>query len=385
MKQIYLLFTLILILILVSANTATASLTKEASEIPYQVQEADLIIIGIVTDVKLSYDHTIVTIVVDEWLQNPMPAKTITIRTEGGKNVWVEDEASFTANETVLLMLEDVKISENRSKVLWGAPGKHPVLDRHEVLEAISQKESFDDQRTQASEVLTGEIVNVDSIPEEWDSDPGNFNYAGIFVEELEKQPDNYIDISDLDKYPYLLQAISNIHPESRGRTGHVEFHSFEDTALDDLLDNKNTTNIEVNNTYYEVNFFAQDPIAPISYQFNKYFEFKVNNVEKSSTNLTTNTIIKILYSDSIKYGHVNKGGLVRVWIGVVDAGQLNRTLNLTLYKTRSDMEGYDIEHLDSFENNNPETAGGNEIPFIGLAGMLAVLFGGVLVARVRR
>jgi len=263
MKQIYLLFALILIL--VSANTATASLTKEASEIPYQVQEADRIIIGIVTDVKLSYNHTIVTIAVDEWLQNPLPAKTITIRTEGGKNVWVEDEAFFTANETVLLMLEDVKISENRFKVLWGASGKHPVPDRHEVLRAISQKKSFDDQRTQASEVLSGKIVNVDSIPDEWNSDPGNFNYAGIYVEELEKRPDNYIDISDLDKYPYLVQAISNIHRESRVRTGHVEFHSFEDTALDDLLDNKNTTNIEVNNTYYEVNFFAQDPIALIS------------------------------------------------------------------------------------------------------------------------
>jgi len=383
MRQIILLFALILIL--ASANTATASLTNEAYEIPYQVQEADRIIIGTVTDVKLSYDHTIVTIEVDEWLQNPLPAKTITIRTERGKNVWVEDEASFTANETVLLMLEDVKVSENRFKVLWGVPGKHPVPDRHEVLRAISQKESFDDQKTQASEVLTGEIVNVDSIPGEWNSDPGNFNYAGIFVEELEKQPDNYIDISDLDKYPYLVQAISNIHRESRGRTGQVKFHSFEDTALDDLLDNKNTTNIEVNNTYYTVNFFEQDPIAPISYQFNKYFEFKVNNIEKSSTNLTTNTIIKILYSDSPKYGHVNKGELVRVWIGVVDAGQLNRTLNLTLYKTRSDMEGYDIEHLDSFENNNLETAGRNEIPFIGLAGMLAVLFGAVLVVRVRR
>ena len=270
MKQIFLLFALILIL--ASANTATASLTNEAYEIPYQVQEADRIIIGTVTDVKLWYDHTIVTIEVDEWLQNPLPAKTITIRTEGGKYVWVEDEASFTANETVLLMLEDVKVSKNRFKVLL-APGKHPVSDRHEVLRAISQKESFDDQRTQASEVLSGEIVNVDSIPYEWDSDPGNFNYAGIYVEELEKRPDNYIDMSDLEKYPFLEKAISNIHRESRGRTGQVEFHSFEDTALDDLLDNRNTTNIEVNNTYYEVNFFAQDPIAPISYQFNKYFE----------------------------------------------------------------------------------------------------------------
>ena len=97
MKQIYLLFALI----------------------PYQTQEADRIIIGTVTDVKLSYDCTIVTIEVDEWLQNPLPAEAITVRTEGGTNVWVEDEASFTANETVLPMLEDVKVSENRFKVLW--------------------------------------------------------------------------------------------------------------------------------------------------------------------------------------------------------------------------------------------------------------------------
>lgn len=140
----------------------------------------------------------------------------------------------------------------------------------------------------------------------------------------MENRPDNFITISNRERYPYLEQAISNIRQESWGRSGQVEFHSFDDTVLHDLLENRNTTNIEVNNTYHEVNFLAQDPIAPISYQFDNYFELKVNNVEKSSTNMTSNTVVKILYFDSVKYRHVKQGELARVWIDVVTPGQLN-------------------------------------------------------------
>jgi len=282
-------------------------------------------------------------------------------------------------------MLEDVDIRGNRFNVLWGAPGKHPISDRDEVLRAISQKERFDDQKNQASEVLTGEIINVDYVPEKWDRDLSNFNYAAIYVKELEKRPEKFITISNRERYPYLEQAISNIRQESWERSGQVEFHSFNDTVLDDLLDNRNTTNIEVNNTYYEVNFLAQDPIAPISYQFNKYFELKVNTVEKSSTNITSDTIVKILFSDSVKYRHVKKGELARVWIDIVAPGQLNEILNLTLYKTRNDMEGYDIEHLDSLEKDNAKPTGMNEIPFIEINVMLLAFFGAILAVRFRK
>ncbi len=163
MKVVYILFTLQFLI--ASANPAAADIISEALEIPYQAQNADRVISGTVVDIHQSIFHTTVIIQVNEWLMNSLPAKTITIRTEGGKNVWVEDQATFDANENVLLMLEDVDISRNGFKVLWGAPGKHPISERDEVLQAISQKERFDDQRNQASEVLTGEIINVDYVP----------------------------------------------------------------------------------------------------------------------------------------------------------------------------------------------------------------------------
>ncbi|MDF1557832.1 MAG: hypothetical protein P1P80_06600 [ANME-2 cluster archaeon] len=383
MKGAYILFTLLFLMAL--ANSAAADIASEALEIPYQVQNADRVISGTVVDIHQSNFHTIVTIQVDEWLMNPLPMKTITIRTEGGKNLYIEGQATFNADETVLLMLKDVDIRENRFNVLWGEPGKHPVSDRGEVLRAISLKERFDDQRNQTSEVLTGEIINVDYVPDKWNRDLSNFNYAALYVQELENQPDKFFTISNRERYPYLEQAISNIRQESWGRSGHVEFNSFDDTVLDDLLENKNITNIEMNNTYFKVNFLAQDPIAPISYQFDNYFELKVNNVEKSSTNITRDTIVKILYSDSVKYRHVKKGEMARVWIDIVDPGQLNETLNLTLYKTRNDMEGYDIEHLDSLGNNDAKTTGINDIPSIRAGGTLLVFFGAVLATRFRK
>ncbi len=74
MKQIHLLFSLILTFAF--ADTATATLwSEETREISYQVQEADRIIIGTVTNIQPFYDHTDVTIEVDEWFKNPLLLK----------------------------------------------------------------------------------------------------------------------------------------------------------------------------------------------------------------------------------------------------------------------------------------------------------------------
>ena len=129
---------LALLLILASATTTSAMLTPGAGEIAYQVPRADRIMIGTVTDIQSSYDHTIVTIEVDYWLKNPLPAETITVRTECGTNVWTEDEASFASNETAILMLEDVDASESRFRMVCGEVGKHPLSDRDAILKALS-------------------------------------------------------------------------------------------------------------------------------------------------------------------------------------------------------------------------------------------------------
>ncbi|MEA1869303.1 MAG: hypothetical protein U9N09_04020 [Euryarchaeota archaeon] len=109
---------LALLLIITSVNTAAALLIVEAGEISYQVPRADRIVVGTVTDIQSFYNHRVVTIEVGEWLDSPLPAKAITVRTEGGTNSWVEDAASFALNETAILMLEDVDASENRFRIV---------------------------------------------------------------------------------------------------------------------------------------------------------------------------------------------------------------------------------------------------------------------------
>jgi len=131
---------LAMLLILASATTITAVLIKEAYEIPYQVSRADRIVIGTVTDIQSFHDHTIVTIEVDCWLKNPLPAKAITVRTECSTNVRVEDEASFAVNETAILVLEDADIGEHRFKMVCGEVGKHPISDRDAISEALSDR-----------------------------------------------------------------------------------------------------------------------------------------------------------------------------------------------------------------------------------------------------
>ena len=139
MKQINILFALILLL--VSTNVATAELIAEAAEIPYQINHSDRIIIGTVTDIQQFYDHTIVTIGVDEWLMNPLSTESITVRTKIGTNVVTEDEPTFAPNETMILMLEDVNINEDRFGVVFGEPGKHPLSDRDAVLQELDARE----------------------------------------------------------------------------------------------------------------------------------------------------------------------------------------------------------------------------------------------------
>lgn len=214
----------------------------------------------------------------------------------------------------------------------------------------------IDSRRSQTSEVLTGEIINVDNTPDEWDYDLTDFNYAGISVNEISGKPDSYIEIFNLDEYPYLQQAIADVHQESWGRQGSVTFHSFDDTALDELI-SRDLNYLKINDTYYEIYFLAVDPVAPLSIVFDKYFEIEVTNVEKTSTNLISNEIIRILYSDSQVYEHIKQGELVKVWVDPVSSNRINQNLDIKLYKTSEFMEGHDVEVLNSTTGNYEETA----------------------------
>jgi len=131
---------LILILIFSSTNATATIWIPEAFEIPYQINHSDRIITGTVTDIQQYYAHTEVTIEVDEWLMGPLPLEEITLITEIGKFSERMGEPKFTENETVLLMLKDVDVSDNRFKVLYGEPGKHLLSDKDIILRELDHK-----------------------------------------------------------------------------------------------------------------------------------------------------------------------------------------------------------------------------------------------------
>jgi hypothetical protein len=131
---------LILILIFSSTNATATIWTPEAFEIPYQINHSDRIITGTVTDIQQYYDRTEVAIEVDEWLMGPLPLEEITVITEIGKFSERIGEPKFTENETVLLMLKDVDVSDNRFKVLYGEPGKHLLSDKDIILRELDHK-----------------------------------------------------------------------------------------------------------------------------------------------------------------------------------------------------------------------------------------------------
>lgn len=194
MKQIHIMFALVLML--ASANTASAVLIKEAYEIPYQVNESDRIIVGTVTDVQSFSYHTIVTIEVAEWLKNPPPKNLITVQTDVGTiDTGIEsDEASFTVNESMILMLKDVNINEYRFAVVFGQLGKHTLSDRDAVLQELPPKPAVCDWRPPADRAQNNNIsteealhrVQLQDIAGELDaelsvSEPETF--AGLWVE----------------------------------------------------------------------------------------------------------------------------------------------------------------------------------------------------------
>ncbi|KKH45294.1 hypothetical protein [Methanosarcina sp. 1.H.A.2.2] len=133
-------------LLLLASGPAAAELIEEASEIPYQINASDRIVIGTVSGIDINYDHTIFKITVEEWLYNPLPTETIKVRTETGKYVWTEDQAEFTQNESVLLMLRDEEPDEQLFSVSVGFPGKHPTSDRDAVIEELKIQGKWQDE-----------------------------------------------------------------------------------------------------------------------------------------------------------------------------------------------------------------------------------------------
>jgi len=169
MKQLNLfsiLFTLILLLLV--PNLAAAMLDAKTAEIPYQIDNSDRIAVGTVSNIIDYGRYTITTITVNEWLYNPLPAKTIEVRTETGSNYWTEDEAEFTLNESVLIMLKDSDLNKQLFSVTFGFPGKHPVADRDAVIEELkAQGKWLEENQTENKTNETEVVENTGTVDEQ--------------------------------------------------------------------------------------------------------------------------------------------------------------------------------------------------------------------------
>ena len=145
-----------------SPNLAAALLAPETAEIPYQINNSDRIVIGTVSKIIDYGRYTIITIAVNEWLYNPLPAKTIKVRIETGSSYWTEDEAEFTKNESVLIMLKDVDIDKQLFNVTFGFPGKRPTTDRDAVIEELKAQGKWPEENQ--TENKTNETEVIESI-----------------------------------------------------------------------------------------------------------------------------------------------------------------------------------------------------------------------------
>lgn len=122
-----------------SSNVAVStSWTKEAGELPFQVNQSDRIVIGTVKSINPGFAFTDVTISVDEWLKNPLSRDEITVRTEQGTNAFTAGAANFSLGEKALLMLKDEDAEKGRFRMLNMELGKHNISDRDAVIKEIA-------------------------------------------------------------------------------------------------------------------------------------------------------------------------------------------------------------------------------------------------------
>jgi hypothetical protein len=170
------LFTLILLFLV--PNLAAAMLVAETAEISYQINNSDRIMIGTVSKITDYGRYTITTITVNEWLYNPLPAKTIQVRTESGSSFWTEDEAEFTThNESVLLTLKDKDLNKQLFSVTFGFPGKHPISDRDAVVKELKTQGKWPEENQTENKTNETEMVeNTKKENEQEDQNIDNIN-----------------------------------------------------------------------------------------------------------------------------------------------------------------------------------------------------------------
>ena len=398
MKQIHLMFALILLL--ASTNVATAMLIAETAEIPYQINNSDRIIIGTVTEIQPFYDHTIVTIGVDEWLMNPLSTETITVRTKIGTNLWTEDEPTFALNETIILMLEDVSISEDRFGVVFGEPGKHPLSDRDAVLQELDARE-----QAQIEGNFEYKIVEYPPSP----------------VEFILPTSDHGLDMDGDGLYDYLILELNarttapgwyRLTGELYVPLGTYEENAMKKTGIQIQIIEFASTVVYLNKTVQSVaiNFKGgrirdnqiNGPYEVSILMNNEKWDF--GNVLDCTTGEYDHTEFEqpvVLLSGPVR-SKADAIGLARqkaaeigVTVGEVNCTEIMVDYSDELWALYFKGETFDerfvvygnttdeIVHMTMNATRNRAPI--NRVPFIGTAGVLAVLLGAILLARIKR
>lgn len=151
-----LLFTFALLLL--TPNLAAAMLDAKTADISYQVNNSDRVVIGTVSGIDVYDTYTIYTITVNEWLYNPLPSgeNSIKVKSRVGSHLSVEDEAEFTKNESVLLMLQNGDQKNQTYHVTFGFLGKHLVSDRGAVMKALKAQGKIEIETQPANETIVG-------------------------------------------------------------------------------------------------------------------------------------------------------------------------------------------------------------------------------------
>ena len=199
------LFTLILLLLV--PNLAAAELVAETAEIPYQINNSDRIAIGTVSKIIDYGRYTIITIAVNEWLYNPLPEKTIKVRTETGSGYWTEDEAEFTKNESVLIMLKDVDLDKQLFKATFGFPGKHPISDRDAIIKELKAQGKWPEENqieNKTNEIK--QIENAEYVEQEGNQTENKTNDTGMTenTETTGKQKESSNKTQKPDTTPFM-------------------------------------------------------------------------------------------------------------------------------------------------------------------------------------
>lgn len=130
-------FVITILLLLLAATSAHASFTPEAGMISYQINDSDRIAVGNVTNIQEYPEYSVVTIKVDEWLMGPLPSDEIEVIIEIGSTYNNANGPRLYTGESVILMLQDINVAENRFKVTIGEPGKHSTADRNEIMSEL--------------------------------------------------------------------------------------------------------------------------------------------------------------------------------------------------------------------------------------------------------